>query len=395
MLTFKFDRSTEIHPSMVRALENAAKNRGIVVATPTAIKSVMLTYVETMEHLKLARAGEFNEKTVDTLVKESTELQAVMRIFKQGCMLLDEVDLILHPLKSELNFPKGEKFGLDVSDQGERWGLPIHLMDAIFFAQTQKVSTFENRGSAVQILKRISNTIQEGYNSRSLQRLPHIVLLNMDFYHAELKPLMAEWAFLWLQKNHLHGIDREEAIHYLLTGAASRSEATSKISYLTSTLQILQKKEASSKDPVAMRLTRLDKEDSMFLPSALQPTNIINPHDGQAFFEEAISHSQELRRMGDLVYEDEEQYEEFLAQAKASIARLEADIERTSVQIKEAEFPRGRLLGQWSNSVVLQGLWQCAECQRERRQAEFHDSLAWLVWGDGVYGLDCEAMRLL
>ena len=49
-------------------------------------------------------------------------------------MLLDEVDLILHPLKSELNFPIGAKFDLDGSERGERWSLPIHLIDAIFYA---------------------------------------------------------------------------------------------------------------------------------------------------------------------------------------------------------------------------------------------------------------------
>jgi hypothetical protein len=67
-------------------------------------------------------------------------------------MLLDEVDLILHPLKSELNFPIGEKFDLDGAEEGERWGLPIHLMDAIFYTQTSRVSTFEQRGIALGII---------------------------------------------------------------------------------------------------------------------------------------------------------------------------------------------------------------------------------------------------
>ena len=40
---------------------------------------------------------------------------------------------------------------------------------------------------------------------------------------------MAEWAFLWLQKQHLHGIDRAETVRYLLEGAAARGEATQKV----------------------------------------------------------------------------------------------------------------------------------------------------------------------
>lgn len=43
---------------------------------------------------------------------------------------------------------------------------------------------------------------------------------------------MAEWAFLWLQKQHLHGIDRHEAIRYMLEGAASRSDSTTKVNLL-------------------------------------------------------------------------------------------------------------------------------------------------------------------
>ena len=34
-----------------------------------------------------------------------------------------------------------------------------------------------------------------------------------------LKPILAEWSYLWLQKQHLHGIDRDEAIKYILEGA--------------------------------------------------------------------------------------------------------------------------------------------------------------------------------
>ena len=32
-----------------------------------------------------------------------------MQIFKKGVLLMDEVDMLLNPLKSELNFPRGER----------------------------------------------------------------------------------------------------------------------------------------------------------------------------------------------------------------------------------------------------------------------------------------------
>lgn len=44
--TLDFDRSTTVKPAMRRSLENAAANRGVVVATPTTMKSIMLSYIE-------------------------------------------------------------------------------------------------------------------------------------------------------------------------------------------------------------------------------------------------------------------------------------------------------------------------------------------------------------
>ena len=46
-------------------------------------------------------------------------------------MLLDEVDLILHPLKSELNWPMGQKDALDFTREGMRWQVAFHMLDGI------------------------------------------------------------------------------------------------------------------------------------------------------------------------------------------------------------------------------------------------------------------------
>lgn len=124
------------------------------------------------------------------------------------------------------------KFDLDGSEEGERWNLPIHILDAIFFTQTGKVSTFEQRGLAVDILKRLSQAVQQGVAARNLQMLPHVTLLNPEFYHESMKPILAEWVYLWLQKQHLHGIDRNEAVRYMLEGAAARSDNTTKVNLI-------------------------------------------------------------------------------------------------------------------------------------------------------------------
>jgi len=172
IFTLEFDRSTVVKASIRRNLENAVANRGVVVATPTTLKSIMLSYIEVLQHLREAHSiGVVS--TIEELKFQATELSKILHLFRDSVMLLDEVDLILHPLKSELNFPIGDKFDLDGSDDGQRWSLPIHLLDAIFFTYNGRVSVYEQRGAALDILNRISLVIREGIAGRHLQRLPH------------------------------------------------------------------------------------------------------------------------------------------------------------------------------------------------------------------------------
>jgi thiol-disulfide isomerase/thioredoxin len=238
--TFKFERATEVTPGMRLTLENAARNRGIVVATPTSLKSVMLVYIETLRMLDEAWHSSTgrppSREAIDGWTRQAKELAGILNLFKDGVMLLDEVDLILHPLKSELNFPLGEKHALDCSDAGERWTLPIHILDSIFYSGFGRAAAFEARGVALDILRRIGNVLAEGYSVKALQRLPHVTLLNPQWYHASLKPVMAEWIYLWLQKQHLHGISRQETVTYILEGAVARSEATAKVACIDAAL---------------------------------------------------------------------------------------------------------------------------------------------------------------
>lgn len=44
--------------------------------------------------------------------QDAEHLHGILQLFHQGALLMDEVDLILHPLKSELNFPIGMKHDL-------------------------------------------------------------------------------------------------------------------------------------------------------------------------------------------------------------------------------------------------------------------------------------------
>ena len=58
--TLNFDRSTTITPALRHSLEAARDARGVVVSTPTTIKSVMLAYVEVLQHIRDARGGKLS-----------------------------------------------------------------------------------------------------------------------------------------------------------------------------------------------------------------------------------------------------------------------------------------------------------------------------------------------
>ena len=147
------------------------------------------------------------------------------------------MDLLLHPLRSELNFPVGNKFDLDLSEGGERWGLPIFLFDALFYGRDGRQVVLEDSKAAQLLLDRLSAVLAEGYAAKALQRTPHAILLNKDFYHAKIKPVMAEWTYMWLQKEHLAGISKTEALQYLTQGAAAQSDAARKITSLQHALK--------------------------------------------------------------------------------------------------------------------------------------------------------------
>lgn len=68
-------------------------------------------------------------------------------------------------------------------------------------------------------LLQFETVIQEGYRIRALQRNPHIVLLNPDWYHEVMKPIIADWTYLWLEAQHMANITEREIKQYILEGA--------------------------------------------------------------------------------------------------------------------------------------------------------------------------------
>jgi hypothetical protein len=141
-------------------------------------------------------------------------------------LALDEVDMLLHPLKSELNWPIGkQKSPLDFTTAtsarpgGLRWAVPFHMIDALFLAAPldSTVAGAASDGGAVraaytaapcaaslsvsarETLDDLARAIALGHRERVLQSNPHLVVLSAAFYHVSIKPLLARWMLEWFK----------------------------------------------------------------------------------------------------------------------------------------------------------------------------------------------------
>ena len=136
-----------------------------------------------------------------------------LKIFQSGVLLLDEVDLLLHPLRSELNWPLGEKTPLDftrsaVLGAGVRWQLQWHFFDAIFYSSEERMTVkFEDSMQAIGILKRLREVIEKGKSLKALQQTPHLVVLDRSFYHKQMRPILSEWVLLFMRSKKMGSVE--------------------------------------------------------------------------------------------------------------------------------------------------------------------------------------------
>ena len=235
VFTLNFDRSWPNDPRLYSALFAkmllARQSGGIVVTTPSAVKSVVNKYVELLNSVAVAPIARLSKQAQKTksetgkraavrlaeLQRNSDTADAMARIInlwserEQGVLLLDEVDMLLHPLRSELNFPIGEKFPLSAPpNAGMRWDLPIHLLDSILQAtQEDSGHSSTSDGDGDTLVRELREALQRGLREQQLQRVPHLVLLDESFYEDELRSLLVRRSLSWMKAHHIFGTCRE------------------------------------------------------------------------------------------------------------------------------------------------------------------------------------------
>ncbi|GLE02888.1 hypothetical protein PINS_up011752 [Pythium insidiosum] len=228
IFTFEFDRSLADDPSIAlqlyEKLDRARRHGDVVCASPESIKSMMLKLIELLHSLEessdvLLAQGHASlnlrrlRRTLEDRSGMADELfKTIRQIWQDGVLIMDEVDVLLHPLRSELNFPIGNKFPIDLA--ANRWELPIYLLDAIL-ADRELEQSAEISPAYIEALQ---NVLHQGYSLHALQRFPHLVLLDMEFYEAKMMPIMTDIALDWLMRHFKLGkmeVDPATLKHYL------------------------------------------------------------------------------------------------------------------------------------------------------------------------------------
>ncbi|KDO28986.1 hypothetical protein SPRG_20090 [Saprolegnia parasitica CBS 223.65] len=221
IFTLSFDRSVDDDPMAILALasklQRACVHADVICASPEAIKSLLLKFVELLHSLEqsthdpdfrlhdTSRTGMRIRKVLHSRADMADELQVVLRQWQRGVLIMDEVDVLLHPLRSELNFPIGNKFPIDLA--ANRWELPMHLLDVVL-----------SSSSSSPLHAELHTLLHEGYNVHALQRFPHLVLLDVAYYDAKLRPILARVAYEWLSHHFKMGkctLSMDDVIYYL------------------------------------------------------------------------------------------------------------------------------------------------------------------------------------
>eukprot|EP00913_Durusdinium_trenchii_P011098 g10420.t1 len=196
-------------------LFDAQRDAAVVCTTPAAIKSMFLRHLELLQlnHILASTMKKYEDqmyKASDSVsqtrikkrMDDDINGNRVMAGFigdvlgmlrNNSCALIDEVDLVLHPLKSELNFPIGS---FEMYDLGcDRWHLAVHLLDALFL-------TDEGHAAAGIFYPDIRNCGGKAscrcYDLLTLQKQPHLVLLSRAWYDKNLLRPLADWLACWI-----------------------------------------------------------------------------------------------------------------------------------------------------------------------------------------------------
>jgi len=215
---FQFDRTLDKladFQELVRSVREAQQLQSVLCTSPASIKSLFLSYLDLLLKLKSIPMALHSKKSelgdrlpksahdyafnVELMEQKADTLGELLQLFSMSTAVIDEVDWVLHPLKSETNFPIGDK--KELSLRLERVEFPIYLLDACMVAggARPRLTFAQKTTEGDKILATLSQVFAEGMKKCWLKDTPHLLLLEKRFYFSEIVKPMAEWAWEWFR----------------------------------------------------------------------------------------------------------------------------------------------------------------------------------------------------
>ena len=174
-----------------------------------------------------------HEDRLANLRSELSMTSHIIQLFRSSTLIMDEVDMILHPLRSELNWPVGPKEPLDFTiasmatapghprgESGLRWKIASHLLDLFFCWQRHSLAGAGAYAESLEA-KNVLDELSFLLNTASKEKIyvstsPHLIILDQKWYKKHLMPLVVRWMLLWLSGR--CGAGDEDMSEYLAKG---------------------------------------------------------------------------------------------------------------------------------------------------------------------------------
>lgn len=170
---FCFDRTTFISDSIlqdfIQKFDNAQKHREVIVLSSEVPNSIFLKWID------LAR-----KNRNPSLTNEVFLLTQLLKKLKQATQIVDEIDLVTDPMRSELNYTIGSAAILQPAPQ--RWIFAIDLLHALL--NNKKLTDVLNDGL-------ISQDIKIQVNQKQIKQIAE--LINVEYYHERIKRELAHY----------------------------------------------------------------------------------------------------------------------------------------------------------------------------------------------------------
>lgn len=203
--SFSGFRAVEAAEMLAEQVEAAQAEQTVLLASSSSFKAIELCFIEAK--LEVEAGGEDKVK-VAVLQALRRALYALMG----GVVVVDEIDMLLHPLRSELSFPMGTKVLLQAAEWRTR--LAQKLVDLVLKE------------------KSLEEQVKRGVEELQMATQPHLHLVNPDFYSANLEPHICKLLAPWIlqQVTHREFLLEEATAEALQAKAFASSELSEKFS---------------------------------------------------------------------------------------------------------------------------------------------------------------------